>query len=123
MNEYLRAFVIGSSFFVFGIYFYFVSNFDPKKFHVNYISYTFFAPIVLGIMNMIALFIQKTFNLSRRNKYLIISILAPTCVLFNFYFLDVYTYTKSEWIQHIIGLYFVYFFVVNIILYSLDKYV
>lgn len=123
MSEYLRAFVIGSSFFVFGPFFYFVSKFDTKKFHVSYTFYTLIAPVGLGIMNMAALWIAKNFDLSRRKKYLLMSILAPTVILFIIYFFNVYTYTKSEWIQHIISLYISYFFIINVIVYSLDKYV
>jgi len=121
MGEYLRAFVIGSSFYVFFLFFFFVSQFDPKKYHYPYKKYSFLAPVGLGIMNMVALWIARTWNLTRRIKYFVASILAPSCVLAFVYITKTYTYTRSEWIYHMICIFIVYSFVFNIILYELDK--
>lgn len=121
MDEYLRAFVIGSSFYVFFLFFFFVSQFDPKKFHFSYKKYTFVAPFGLGIMNMIALWISRIWNLSRRMKYFVASILAPIVVLAYVYLSNVYTYTTTDWIRHIIYMFILYSFVCNVILYELDS--
>ena len=121
MDEYLRAFVIGSSFYVFFLFFFFVSQFDPKKFHFSYKKYTFVAPFGLGIMNMIALWISRIWNLSRRMKYFVASILAPIVVLVYVYLSNVYTYTTTDWIRHIIYMFILYSFVCNVILYELDS--
>jgi peptidoglycan/LPS O-acetylase OafA/YrhL len=121
MDEYLRAFVIGSSIYVFFLFFFFVSRFDPKKYHFSYKKYTFIAPFGLGIMNMIALWISRIWNLSRRMKYFVVSILAPIVVLAYVYLSKTYTYTTTDWITHIIGIFLVYSFVCNIILYELDS--
>ena len=121
MAGYLRAFVIGSSFFVFFLFFFFVSRFDPKKFHYPYKNYTLIAPLFLGIMNMVALWMERTWHLTRRMKYFVMSILAPSCVLAFVYITKTYTYTRSEWIYHMICIFVVYSFVFNIILYELDK--
>jgi hypothetical protein len=121
MDGYLRAFVIGSSFYVFFLFFFFVSRFDPKKFHYSYKNYTFLAPVGLGIMNMIALWMARVWNLTRRMKYFVASILAPICVLAFVYIRNVYTYTRAEWIKHIIGIFLLYSFVFNVILYELDS--
>ena len=122
-NEYLRAFVIGSSFFVIFPFFYSVSHFDPKKTNFGYIPYTYFAPIGLGFLNLISLIIAHLFNLTREQRYFIISLLAPTFVLSLITILKAYNYTRREWYSHIIGLYSMYFFVCNFVLYILDKYV
>jgi len=121
MAGYLRAFVIGSSFFVFFLFFFFVSRFDPKKFHYPYKKYTLIAPLFLGIMNMVALWIARTWNLTRRMKYFIVSILAPVCVLAFVYLANIYTYTRADWISHIIGMFLLYSFICNVILYELDS--
>lgn len=122
-NEYLRAFVIGSSFIVFLPYFYIVSKFKPSYFNYDYKSYTFLAPISLGIMNMLSLIISKKYNISNKNRFLYSSIIAPTCVLFTVIYFKIYNYTIEQWISHILRLYLLYFFVFNFILYYLDKYV
>ena len=80
-NEYLRAFVIGSSCFVFLPYFFCVSRFKKEDFNFIYKPYTFLAPPALGLMNVTSLFLAKQFNLSKENRFLLISILAPTLVL------------------------------------------
>lgn len=122
-NDYLRAFVIGSSCIVFLPYFYAVSNFDPKKFNFNYKYYTFLAPIALGLMNLFSLIIANLFHLSNRLRFLVMSIIAPSMVLFVITYFKIYNYTKSEWESHIIKLYILYFVVFNIIIATLDKYV
>lgn len=121
MAGYLRAFVIGSSFYVFFLFFFFVSQFDPKKFHYPYKNYTLIAPLFLGIMNMVALWIERTWHLTRRMKYFIVSILAPLCVLTVVYLANIYTYTRADWISHIISMFIVYSFICNVILYELDS--
>jgi len=122
-NEYLRAFVIGSSFFVFLPYFFLVSRFNKKDFNFTYVPYTFLAPVALGLMNMLSLFIASRFNLTKKNRYLLISILAPSMVTFTILFLKLYNYTIQRWISHIVKLYLLYFFVWNVVVYNLDKYV
>ena len=121
--NYLRAFVIGSSSIVVLPFYYIVSNFNKQKFNYNYISYTFLAPICLGLMNVLSLFISETYNLSQRMRFLVISILAPTFVMLSIILFKVYNYTMNEWVHHIIKLYLVYFLMWNIVVYNLDKYV
>ena len=122
-NEYLRAFVIGSSFLIFAPFFFFVSRFNPKKINFDYVPYTFFAPIGLGFMNVFSLIIANRFHLSTRMRYLVIGLLAPTFVTFLILFLKAYNYTKVEWFNHIWKLYLFYFFIANVDLYLLNKYV
>jgi hypothetical protein len=122
-NQYLRAFVIGSSCFVFLPYFYAVSQFEPSYFNYDYKSYTFLAPVALGFMNLISLILAKEFNISNKNRFLYTSIIAPTFVLFTVIYFNIYNYTIYEWFNHIIKLYLLYFIVVNYILYYLDKHV
>lgn len=122
-NEYLRAFVIGSSWLIFLPYFFVVSRFKKEHFNFSYTPYTFLAPVSLGLMNVISLFIAKHFNLSRRNRFLLISILAPTFVLASVIYFKVYNYTQEDWIIHIVSIYLFYFIVWNLIAYNLDKYV
>jgi hypothetical protein len=122
-NEYLRSFVIGSSFLVFIPYFYIVYNFKKKYFNFDYETYTFIAPPVLGLINIISLFIAKQFNISNRLRYFLTSIIAPTIVLMFVMYFKVYNYSKQDWISHSIKLYLLYIFVFNIIVFNVDKYI
>ena len=122
-NEYLRAFVIGSSCLVFLPYFWCVSRFKKEDFNFSYIPYTFLAPVALGLMNMLSLFLAKQFNLSKKNRFLLISILGPTFIASVIIFLKIYNYTRKEWASHLVSLYVFYFIIWNLIVYNLDKYV
>jgi len=122
-NEYLRAFVIGSSFLVFLPYFFVVANFKKEKVNFNYTYYTFIAPFALGLMNVISLLFANQFNLSKRNRFVLISIVAPTLVMMFIIIFKIYNYTTTEWIKHIVNLYIFYFFIWNLVVYNLDKYI
>jgi hypothetical protein len=122
-NQYLRAFVIGSSFFVFIPYFLAVKYLSDQKFtNYSYENYTLYAPIALGLYNIFALYITSKFNLTKRKTYFLISILTPTLVTISVYILKLYNYnTINQWFHHIWKLYLLYFVVFNFILYPLDK--
>lgn len=124
-NQYLRAFVIGSSFFVFIPYFLSVRMLSDKKLiNYSYENYTLYAPIVLGLYNVLSLYISNKMNIKKRYSLLLISIIAPTFVAFFIYTFKAYNYTSvNEWFNHIWKLYLVYFIVLNVILYYLDKHV
>ena len=120
MNEYLRAFVIGSCFFIVFPYFFIAFNFLGKKF--PYAKYTFVAPVALGLFNVLSLVIAKQFNLTIQQRYLAISLIAPAIVSLFVYTVNFYNYTTTyEWVQYIIKIYAVYFFIFNGIAYLLDK--
>jgi len=122
-HNYLRAFVIGSSCFVFLPFFFAVSRFKKERFNYDYTTYTFLAPVSLGLMNVISLLIAEQFHLSPRERFLLISMLAPIVVLAFVALFKVYNYTTIQWIRHTIKMYLLYFFVWNVIVYNLDKYV
>ena len=124
INQYLRAFIIGSSFFVFIPYFLAVRSFDKNLVNYSYENYTLYAPIGLGLYNVVSLYIANKFNLTKRNRFLLISILAPTLVAIGIYTRKAYNYnTIQEWFNHIWKLYLLYFVVFNFIVYYLDKHV
>jgi hypothetical protein len=123
-NQYLRAFVIGSSFLVFISYFMAVRSFDKKLVNYSYENYTLYAPIGLGLYNVLSLYIANKFNLTKRNRFLFISMLAPTLVVVTVYFLKAYNYTSmQQWFNHIWKLYLLYFVVFNFVVYYLDKHI
>jgi hypothetical protein len=122
-NQYLRAFVIGSSFFVFIPYFIAVRSFDKNLVNYSYENYTLYAPIGLGLYNVLSLYIANQFNLTKKNRFFLISLLAPTLVALTVYFLKAYNYTINQWFNHIWKLYLLYFVVFNFVVYYLDKHV
>ena len=124
-NQYLRAFVIGSSFFVFIPFFLIVSSFDKKDINFSYEYYTFVAPLALGLYNVFSLYLANIFNLTKRSRFLLIGLIAPTLVASTVYVLKVYNNlnTYMSWFNYLLKLYVLYFFVFSIDVYLLDKYV
>jgi len=74
-------------------------------------------------MNVVSLWLANRYGLSPRERFLAISVLAPTLVLATVAWFGIYNYTTYQWIEHILELYLVYFIVWNVIVYHLDKYV
>lgn len=122
-NEYLRAFVIGSSYLVFFPYFLAVGAADEKQLNYTYKDYTFVAPLYLGIMNMISLYFANTYALSRRMRYVLFGSISPVIVSCFSYIFQTYNYSNERWISYAVGLFIKHFLIFNIIIYSLDKYI
>ncbi len=122
-REYLRAFVIGSSYLVFFPHFLAVGMADEKQLNYTYKQYTFVAPLYLGLMNMISLFFANTYNLSRRTRYILFGSISPLIVSSFSYLFQTYNYSTEKWIIYVIGLFSKHFLIFNIIIYSLDKYI
>jgi hypothetical protein len=124
-NQFLRAFVIGSSFFVFFPYFFIVSSLKKTNVNYSYKYYTFLAPIALGLFNVLSLYLSIIFNLTEINRFILISLLAPTLVALTVYFFKAYNNlnTFSDWFNYLWKLYLLYFIVFNFDVYLLDKYV
>jgi hypothetical protein len=121
-NEYLRAFVIGSSFFVFIPYFLAVKYLSEQKLtNYSYDNYTLYAPIALGLYNVLSLYIANKINITKRYSLFLMSILAPTLVAIVIYTRNGYKYTTmNKWFIHICLLYLTYFIVFNYIIYKLE---
>lgn len=123
MSEYLRAFVIGSSYLVFFPHFLAVGMSDNKQLNYSYKEYTFVAPVYLGLINMISLYFANIYNLSRRMRYVIFGSISPILVSSFSLIFQTYNYTNERWIIYVIGLFIKHFLIFNIIIFSLDKYI
>src|SRR5260221_5037112 len=80
MNEYLRSFIIGSSWPAFVFFFYVVGKYDDIIKNYSYSSYTLVAPIFLGCLNMFGLFLSHQYHLERTNRFLITGIIGATLI-------------------------------------------
>jgi hypothetical protein len=121
--EYLRAFVIGSSFLVFLPHFIAVAGLNEEKLNYTYKQYTFVAPLYYGLMNMISLFIALQFGLSSRQRFLLIGTLSPLIVVSFSYSFQTYDYEGYEWLTYGTGLFLKHFLIWNIVVFFLDKYI
>jgi len=120
--KYLKELIIGSSFPVV-VLFYYGSYYNTKKTY-DYFQYTLAAPIWFGVWNMISLIIAEKYNLSKRSRFLIVSILSVLSIgILQQTILFPYNYTIEEWNEYYIYIFIKYMFVWNIIIYNLDKYI
>lgn len=122
-TNYLRSFVIGSSLLVFLPHFIAVANLDEAKLNYTYKQYTFVAPTYYGLMNMLSLYIALTFNLSRRQRYLLIGTISPLIVTSASYLFKTYKYKGIEWLRYGSGLFIKHFLIWNLVVFFLDKFV
>ncbi len=94
MIEYLRAFVLGSSWLVFFPFFIKVAQIKDKNY--SYETYTVLAPIYFGVMSMLALTLKQVFGFW--GSYLFTGILSALIVFSLAYFTKAYPFTtSSEW--------------------------
>ena len=124
MNKnYLRAFVIGSSFLVIFPHLFAVSRLDESKINYTYKQYSFIAPMYYGLMNALSLYIALTFELTNNLRYILIGSISPLIVIAFSYFNKTYTYEGAEWVTYGIRLFLKHFLIWNIVVFLLDKYV
>jgi len=120
-SEYVKAFIIGSSLPVFGLYFYNVSKYDDIM-NYSYKWYTFAAPLFLGLLNVFGLFISNTYKLTRLQRYVMTAVIGATLISIVITVTKAYNYTsKEQWIQHYISLFMLYIFTFVFVVNILDR--
>ena len=119
--KYLKQFVIGSSAIVVFPFYYAVQNNQPKKTYTYY-KYTFLAPIWFGLWNVISLILANYFNLSLRNRFLLVTILSSLSVMAIATHFKSYNFTDTEWLKYYAYIFLKYLIVWNIVIFYLEKY-
>lgn len=122
-TEYLRSFVIGSSFPVFFLWFLRVRNIKKKSW--TYENYSLINPFYFGMMNMISLYLSKKYKeleWDLRKRLIVIGIISPLLVstlttIFNFY-----SFTNvSQYLMYYLKIFIWHFFTYNFIIYNLEN--
>jgi hypothetical protein len=119
--NYLRSFVIGSSFPVFLPFFLTVRLLLADIKNYDFENYAFVAPLYLGLMNMFSLFISTTFNLSLRHRFIFIGILSPLIVILVARILNSYDYTTDQWNDYYGRIILKHFIIYNLVIYNLER--
>ena len=88
---------------------------DQKRY--SFSSYTLIAPLALGFMNVLATWLSNRYEINRRTRYFLMSLIAPSAVALFAYL------TKAVDLARLYTgvLFLIYFFVCNIVLYELDR--
>lgn len=119
--SYLKEFIIGSSYLVFLPFFYAVKNSVNKNY--SYYYYTMAAPFGFGLWNIISLLIAEHFGLSKRQRFLVISIISSLTIMTISFYSKSYNFTREEWKTYFLNISVRYLIIWNIVIYYLDKYI
>lgn len=122
-NPYIRSFIIGSSAFVVFPFYYIVGTIPQNQRNYSYRNYTFIAPLFLGTMNSLSLFMGNHYNLTLRQRLFIISIISSISVIAFAYLSKSCDYAKEQWIRYAFSIIIHHFFAYNITMYLLEGFV
>ena len=120
MTDYLKSFIIGSSWPVAIFYFYPVSQYR-ELINVSYRKYTMIAPIFLGLLNVFGLYLSNHFGLSFDRRFLLTGLIGAIFIALVITYFKVYNFlTQKRWYQQYIYLIIMYFFIFNIVIRSIE---
>jgi hypothetical protein len=121
MSDLIKAFVIGSSWPAFILYFYGVSRFPDNIKNYSYVNYTMIAPIALGIFNVIGYVVAKKLKLTRSERFILTGLAGAIGVSIFITITNAYNFsTKKEWTNQYIKLLIIYIFVFGVIINGID---
>lgn len=121
MSQYVKDFVIGSSWPAFVLYFYGVSTYPDTLKNYSYMSYTFIAPLALGLMNVLGHILANIFELSRTQRFVLTGLIGAIGVSCFITLAKVYNFSSvGEWMTHYVKLLVIYLFVFAVIVNGLD---
>lgn len=120
MENILKEFIVGSSYFVVLPFYISVMNLQSSTKNYSYEKYTLLAPVYLGFMNIISGILQRKFNLTDRKRYVLIGLVSPIIVIAFAKFTDSYNFNKEEWINYSLKLIAKHFLIFNFVVYYLN---
>ena len=126
-KEYLKSFIIGSSFPSFIIFFIAVSYFLlylQTGLMKNYHRYSILAPLGIGLMSLLAKYIHLNYNMKLKDTYLIISLISALFISSFITIIKTYNFeikSRRGIIQYLL-IFTGHLLVYNKIIYPLDVY-
>lgn len=117
MSKYLKSFVIGSSYLVFLPFITSVAQLTRKTKNYSYKTYSFIAPLYLGLMNALSHMLSK----SLEKRLLLIGIISPIIVMTFATLIKSYNLSNNKWNEYYIRLFMKHFLIYNVIVYFLEK--
>lgn len=101
-NEYLQAFVIGSSLAVFASFFIGAGTIQNKNY--SYPIYTLIAPLYLGLANMVGLYLATRFGWNDTQRFVTIGLISGIMVAIFATLVGAYPFTRREWLRYYVVL-------------------
>jgi len=119
MINYLKAFIIGSSWPVVIIPFilYFSAIDKPS----NLKTYAIYAPYYIGIMNIVSLALQDIFQLSTQNRLILITLISSLLIIYIVKSNNIYNFSDRKWQKYYLLSLTLHFIIYNIIIYNMER--
>ena len=119
--EYLKPFVLASSWSATIPFFYAVGKLQKKNY--SYYKYTLIAPVWLGFWNVISYVVAKKFGFTKRTRFLLLTLITYLLSIIIVKYIGAYNYTSEEWKKYYVRLFIKHFILWNIVVYYLEKYI
>lgn len=134
MRDIITAFIVGSSIpasFIFFIGFHSLQDsINPVNCIDTYLEnndmyylYTLLAPVYIGVMSAIAVYISNRFNLTTYQAFTIIALISATLVSFLITFCKIYDWTSEEYANQYFMLFFYHAVLYIIIIATIYQYI
>jgi len=123
MNEYLKSFVIGSSWFSFVIFFWAVYSYQQQNvINYKYDDYTFKAPLTLGLIAMVAKYIYLNTDLSLWKSLLLTSLCSSILTMIGITIFKAYSFkSQKRWFLQYLTILVGHTFTFTIVVYNIEK--
>tara|TARA_R100001163_G_scaffold41949_1_gene31725 strand:+ start:2170 stop:2538 length:369 start_codon:yes stop_codon:yes gene_type:complete len=118
-NNFLKDFVIGSSYLVFLHFFLSVQNLKSEVMNYTFNQYSLIAPLYLGLMNAIGGILFS----GNEYRYLYSGLLSGSIVAIYATISKSYNYSKEEWIKYIIYIIGKHLFTYFVIIQTISNYI
>lgn len=119
--KYFKQFIVGSSSIItVPFFYYFVLNHQPKKNYL-YSNYTLISPFWFAIWNVISLLLAEYFDLTMKQRFLLISVISSLSIMIIARYLKSYNFSQDEWNKYYLYIFIKYLFIWNILIYFIEK--
>ena len=120
--KYLLQFTIASSFLVFiGFYRFVHKKIQEGVLEIDYYQYSIIMPLWFGLLNVLSLYLQETFHISYRMRFLLITFIGLSVLFPTIHGLQVYNYEPEQWLYHDMMVTISYLFIWNVVIFGLEK--
>jgi len=117
--KYLKEFIIGSSFPAFIVFFILVDYEKRKNYEYNF--YTKITPLILGIFNVVSLWIAEKLNISMKNRFIYMTIIGSLYTITNSRYRNYYNYSNKQWCLYGLMIVCLYSFTFMGVIYNLER--
>ena len=123
MKEYIKSFIIGSSWLVFVMFFVAVYNYNKNKIiNYSYDEYTMQAPLFLGCASVFAKFLHLKFKLSLKKSLFLTSLITFIIISTSITVFKSYKFKSNmRWYKQYLTILIGHLIAFNIIVYNLEN--